>query len=93
MIRQTSASPPHVYGRRPRCGRWLRHRPTQGQAGQAGQAAEQGGSSHAKTHKSMSGKDLVGDKIKQNGKHKIHTASASSRRPWTEERQDRRRHA
>jgi hypothetical protein len=32
-----------------------------------------GGSSHAKTHKSMSGKDLVGDKIKQNGKHKIHT--------------------
>ena len=30
-------------------------------------------SSHAKQHKNMSGKDLVGDKIKQNGSHKIHT--------------------
>jgi hypothetical protein len=28
--------------------------------------------SHAKQHKNMSGKDLVGDKIKQNGNHKIH---------------------
>src|SRR4030095_759605 len=32
-----------------------------------------GGSPHAKGHKNMSGKALVGDKIKQNGKHKIHT--------------------
>jgi hypothetical protein len=32
-----------------------------------------GGSPHAKSHKNMSGKALVGDKIKQNGKHKIHT--------------------
>jgi hypothetical protein len=27
---------------------------------------------HAKQHKNMSGKDLVGDKIKQNGSHQIH---------------------
>jgi hypothetical protein len=32
-----------------------------------------GGNPHAKAHKNMSGKALVGDKIKQNGKHKIHT--------------------
>ncbi len=29
-------------------------------------------SSHAKQHKNMSGKGLVGDKIKQNGNHQIH---------------------
>jgi hypothetical protein len=29
-------------------------------------------SAHAKQHKNMSGKDLVGDKVKQNGTHKIH---------------------
>jgi len=29
-------------------------------------------SAHVKQHKNMSGKDLVGDKIKQNGNHKIH---------------------
>lgn len=39
--------------------------------GQAGKGQHQNGQGKAKQHKHVSGKDLLGDKIKQNGRHKI----------------------
>ena len=46
---------------------------------------------HAKQHKNKSGKDLLGDKIKQNGKHKIDAQGKFEPSVDVSERQDGRR--
>jgi hypothetical protein len=50
--------------------------------GQAAKGQHQNGQGKAKQHKQVSGTDLLGSKIKQNGRHKLQDHGKSAP-PWT----------